>query len=983
MHFKFNPSLSYQNEAISAVVNLFKGQENIQSEFSTIEKTAFNTYKKGFGNKLTLSFEELKNNFRKIQDDNELLEVNDKLESLDFNIEMETGTGKTYVYLRTILELNKNYNFNKFIIVVPSLAIKEGVKKTLEITEDHFKTLYNNVNYSYFVYDSNDLIKLKDFQEDKEIQIMIINIQSFNKHELNLINQRKENGVLPIDLIRSTNPIMIIDEPQSSAKTINSQEAIASFEPMCTFQYSATPIQSKKNANNVENLIYKLDAVEAYKKRLVKKIEVDAFESADYYNKAYINLISTKLSNKGKITAELRLAQLTNKGIYLKNVNVKKGDNLSVKKLGNREIYNNYIVKDISTEEGNEYVSFEDPITDVLKIDLPINDINQDFVKKEQIRETIKSHLDKELKLKDKNIKVLSLFFIDEVKNYRWYDNKKPQKGKYAEFFEREYQKIIKENSKYQDLPDYIKNIPVSEVHDGYFSIDKGVEADTSGKTQNDNSTYEKIMKDKEGLLDPKDKLRFIFSHSALKEGWDNPNVFQICTLIESQSDLSKRQKIGRGLRLCVDGEGNRIYDDNINILTVLANESYEHFAQSLQNEMEEDGIKFSSIHKHIFTKIEHDGRKLSKFDSEKIFKSLLDEGYIDKKGKIRAKWGIDFINNEIKVPGEYDVIKNEIIEQVNPHAPEVNCASKKNKVNIEINEEIYENEDFKKFWDKIKYKTIYSISLNSEELIKNCIKKINQKTKNIEAPKLIHSLTEVKDINNKINGLSKFKRTRSVEKDEALVQETDIIRILEEHTYLTRKTIVQILTQSNSLKYFEINPSMYINTVLTIIEDVKNHMLIDGIKYIKTDDYYKQSLFKENELIGYLNDDIIKSTKSLYNFVKYDHHSNTEKSFAEDLEVCDYVKLFVKLPQWFKINTPLGTYNPDWAIFCEMGDCKEEKLYFIVETKGTLKEKYLRETENDKIVCGKKHFEAIDGNVIFDKAIIWDDFIIKYAYEK
>ena len=601
MKLKFDNNLQYQQEAISAVVDLFKGQTPKQSNFTVSANSAqlglFDT-NNGIGNYLELIEDEILENLQEVQLRNGLPQTLAlKKNEYDFDIEMETGTGKTYVYLRTIFELNKNYGFSKFIIVVPSIAIKEGVKKSIEIMTDEFKKLYENTIFNSFVYDSSKPEGVRSFAVSDNIEIMVINIDAFRKsfedpekeNKANIIHRQNDklNGMRPIELIAETNPIVIIDEPQSVDTTDNSKKAIRSLNPLCTLRYSATHVDK-------HNLVYKLDAVDAFDLELVKQIEVASFESKDYHNNAYLKLISVD-NKKSPITAKIEIDADKNGKITRKSFTVKQGDDLSSKKLGNRDIYDGYIVNEIYCEKGSEYVDFTSK-EDILYIGKPIGDIDDLAIKEQQIRKTIEEHLNKELILNPKGIKVLSLFFIDRVANYRYYDEEGDrQKGVYAKLFEKHYNDLIRK-PKYNSLFKEIDtDTPADGVHDGYFAQDKKGDKDTNGNTAADDDAYSLIMKDKEKLLSMDTKLRFIFSHSALREGWDNPNVFQICTLKQSSSDVRKRQEVGRGLRLCVNQDGERMDTNvlgndvhNVNVLTVIASESYDSFAKGLQSEIAE-----------------------------------------------------------------------------------------------------------------------------------------------------------------------------------------------------------------------------------------------------------------------------------------------------------------------------------------------------------------------------------------------------------
>ena len=984
MKLKFNPNLEYQNEAVDAVVNLFKGQNSMQSYFTVTGQVGLYDKGTGVGNRLDISNDTILENLRKVQIFHRL-PVSDSLSSFDFNIEMETGTGKTYVYLKTIFELNKHYGFTKFIIVVPSIAIKEGVYKTLEITREHFKGLYDNIIYDYFVYDSSKLDQVMNFSVSSNIQIMIINIDAFNKSftdpsketKANIIHRENDrlSGYKPIDIIADTSPVVVIDEPQSVVGTSRSKTAIASLNPLFTLRYSATH-------KEIQNLIYKLDAIDAYEKNLVKQIEVASFKSENYHNKAYMKLESTD-NIHSPITANIEIDANIKGQIKRKTFTVKKGDDLSSKNLGNREIYEGYIVDEIYCEEGKEFVSFTSK-EEVLRKDLSVGNIDDKYVKRAQIRKTIEEHFEKQIQLKDKGIKVLSLFFIDKVANYRQYDaDGNPIKGPYAKIFEEEYNKAIKQD-KFSTLFNEIdRNIPVDEVHNGYFSIDKQGHFKDSTETKKgklrankaDEDTFNLIMKDKERLLSFDSNLAFIFSHSALKEGWDNPNVFQICTLNETTSTMKKRQEIGRGLRLCVNQFGERVTDRNINRLTILANESYEEFARKLQTEMEEsDGIKFGTIENTSFSSITRKDRHgeykpIGKQGSMKIFNSLKKNKYINGKGKIQENLKADIHDNVVKLPEEFNDIKEQIIDVITQHTRKVEIKDANRKQKVKINKKVFLSDNFKKFWNEISQKTVFSVDYDSNELKNNCVKALKNEL-NVKPPKLIYTKSgltiDASGVNYKDGTISSLDV-----KDEEIAL-PDIVTFLQNETDLTRRTIIDILLESGTLNLFKKNPQEYMEESLRIINHELSMLIIDGIKYTETGNYYAQELFEEQELYGYLGRNMIEAKRSVYDYIIYD--SEVEKNFAEGLEN-DHgdVEFYTKLPAWFKINTPIGTYNPDWAILLNTDN--ERKMYFIVETKGTTDLNKLRPSEKVKIKCGKKHFQALGQNIDFEVTDSYEEF--------
>ncbi|MCI6189373.1 MAG: DEAD/DEAH box helicase family protein, partial [Clostridium sp.] len=752
MKLKFDSELDYQKEAIASIVDIFNGQRITQSNFTVLSNIdEVGTVGKlvtehGVGNKLELDEEDILKNVNKIQLKNGLKQSTLKELQKDnyyFTIEMETGTGKTYVYLRTIFELNKKYGFTKFVIMVPSVAIKEGVMKSIEIMKEHFKELYDNVIFNSYEYKSQKLDIFRDFATSDDIRIMVMTIQSIEK-DTNVINieNEKTNGLKPIQFVQETNPIIIIDEPQTTISTDKRRDSVNSLNPLCTIGYSATHEYKI-------NLMYRLNAVDAYEKQLVKQIEVASLISKDSHNEAYIKLISVTNKNN-KIRAKIEFDKWdTKKGdTVITSKEFKLGDDL--KELsGNREIYNGYIITEINAKEGNEFVDFSgaDPIR-LGEVRGEVND--DDIVKRTQIRKTIEEHLNKELVLKQHGIKVLSLFFIDKVANYRYYDDKgNPHKGKYAIWFEEEYKKAI-EKPKYNTLfNDVDIESEAEEVHGGYFSKDKkGKFKDTNGKTVADEDEYNLIMKDKEKLLSFDSKLKFIFSHSTLREGWDNPNVFQICTLNETKSTMKKRQEIGRGLRLAVNQNGERIKGFNVNTLTIMANESYDDFARKLQHEYEEEeGIKFGVVESHTFANIvvesDEETEYLGEEKSNVIFNSLKDNNYIDDKGRVTDKLKKDLKDNLVKVPDEFIEQKSQIIEVLKKISGNLNIKNAEDKKQVKLNKARYLSPEFKELWDKIKFKTTYSVDFDSKELIKECADEI-QRTLSVNKVKLLYTKAEL-----------------------------------------------------------------------------------------------------------------------------------------------------------------------------------------------------------------------------------------------
>ncbi|MCK9224798.1 MAG: DEAD/DEAH box helicase family protein, partial [Candidatus Muirbacterium halophilum] len=918
MKLKFNSDLSYQTEAVNSIVRLFEGQEIVESLF-TVEKNhrkpgeIFDKKETiGIGNKLLLHKDAIFENLKNVQLMNAIPQSSE-LDGMNFTVEMETGTGKTYVYLKTIFELNKNYGFRKFIIVVPSIAIKEGVNKSIEITKEHFKELYDNKIFDYFVYDSNKLEQVRSFAVSSEIQIMIINIDAFKKSfsdpekesKANIIHRfsdKMPDGVRAIDLISETNPIVIIDEPQSVDNTKKSKEAIAELNPLCTLRYSATHKEKY-------NLVYKLDSVDAYEKQLVKQIEVSSILTENNSNLPYIRLL--EVDNRKDYKARIEFDISKDGSVKREAKWVKKGSDI-YELSGGRDVYDGYIVDEIDFTPGSEYIYFTN--SQSISLGNSIGEVDELEIKRIQIRKTIRKHLEKELYLRNKGIKVLSLFFIDKVSNYRLYNKDgNPEKGVYAKIFEEEYSNEIKK-PKYRTLFDNVDVDTISEkVHEGYFSIDKkGIMVETkTGNSQDDENAYNLIMKDKERLLSFDTPLKFIFSHSALKEGWDNPNVFQICTLNQTKSDDKKRQQIGRGLRLCVNQDGERLHGFDINNLTVIANESFEQFATDLQKEIEEEeGIRFRVIEKHSFASIIFENEKgeknyLGQQNSEKLWNDFLNKEYIDKKGNIKDKLKSDIKDNSVQIPQEFSHVKNEInhlLRKLNGN--NFNIKNADDRKDIKYNKQIALSEDFKKLWDKIKYQTTYSVNFDSEKLKDEIIKQIKDNLV-VPKPKFRTIDTKVKIDESGVDGTQE-KNSESYEEITGInYQIPDIITYLQNETHLTRKTIVEIIVKSEKIDQLKRNPQKYIEEVLKIIKTKMRHSIVDGIKYQKlgSNYYYTQELFENTELYGYLSKNMIESQKSVYDHVLCD--STVESDFAEKLENSKEVKVYTKLPRWFKIDTP------------------------------------------------------------------------------
>lgn len=1004
MHIKFESQLPYQLDAIESVVDIFQGQEICASNFTVYSPAFLNKQTNidystlGYANKLQLTEAQVLDNVQKVQLRNGLKpsgknEVD--IKHLDFSIEMETGTGKTYVYLRSIMEMNRRYGFTKFIIVVPSIPIKEGVKKSLEMTESHFKEHYANIPYNYFVYDSSDLNGVNDFATKPTLQIMVINIDAFRKSfedekdetkKQNIIHRYNDKlGYKPLQLIQDTRPVVIIDEPQKVMNTTLGKKAVRNLNPLVLLRYSATHKEKL-------NLLYKLDAVDAYKAQLVKQIEVASVKAESNATGAYIKLLSVQ--NKKGISAKVEIEVLDKGKRKRVTKEIKKPqDLLQITKL---QEYEGYQVREIVTKPGSECVEF---INDVeIKLGETIGSVDDLLLKRMMISKTISEHLDRELLLNPKGIKVLTLFFIDTVKNYRVYDEEgNKQNGIYGQIFEEEYKKLIKK-SKYHSLFEGITDIneSVNYVHEGYFSIDKKSKSsnkkekfeyykDTTGSTAADEDTYNLIMKDKEKLLSFDSKLRFIFSHSALKEGWDNPNVFQICTLKEAgSSEDNRRQEIGRGLRLAVNQEGERVYGFDVNTLTVMASESYEDFVSNLQKEIEkETGIVFGLLEEHSFNNLvvrmeDNEPVYFGQEASAKVFEYLMMKGYINTKGKVQDLLKEDLRTGNVALPEELEEhIKAQVLNVLKDTAGSLEVKKNEDKQIIKVNKQVLLSPEFKELWDRVKYKTTYSVDFDADNLIDACIKSINERL-TISRGKLVYEKALL-DINK--GGVTVNEATEDyglVDQEVAVLP--DIVSYLQNETQLTRKSIVKILQGCDKIQLFKLNPQKFIEGCIDIINEQMRLHIIDGIVYTKIGEheFYSQELFQNEELTGYLASNMVASKRTPYEHVVYD--SNIEKELCTKFESIDNVKVYAKLPGWFKIDTPLGTYNPDWAVlFLHDG---EEKLFFVVESKGTMGYEFLTPSEKGKIDCGKKHFEVLakqsGSNISLEHVSSYKDFIDK-----
>ncbi len=967
MKFKFEPDIDYQQDAIAAVCDLFRGQEVCRSGFSVAHGLTENRTlglvenDLGVGNQLTLHDDDILTNLQEIQLRNGLLPAS-SIESHDFTVEMETGTGKTYVYLRTIFDLNQRYGFTKFVIVVPSVAIKEGVNKSMEMMGDHFRSLYSGMPFEHFIYDSAKLGQVRNFATSPQIQIMMMTVGAINKRDINTIYQKNEKtgGEAPIDLVRATNPIIIVDEPQSVDGGLNGQgrRALEGMKPLCTLRYSATHADKY-------HMIYRLNAVDAYEQELVKQIEVVAGTVDDYHNNAYVRLVSTRRYGSA-ISARVEVDVATQSGkVQTKEITVQDGDGLEYKT--GLELYRDHYVGEIRVGRGSESMELRLPSYEQwLQPGEAYGAVDPRDIHREMIRKAIREHLDKERRLYPKGIKVLTLFFIDKVANYRYYDaDGNPVKGEYAQIFEEQYRRTANSPG-YKSMFDGVDIDDVSKrVHNGYFSIDRhGKLTDTSERRQSDRDNAERaynlIMRDKEKLLSFDEPLKFIFSHSALREGWDNPNVFQICALRDIHTERERRQTIGRGLRLCVNQYGERQYGFEVNTLTVIAQESYEEFADKLQSEIEEEtGIRFGVVEEHQFALVnDANGQNgyIGVDKSKELRQYLVTNGYLDHEYKVTDSLRDALHNDNLVLPDEFEPMREAITELLRKATGRIEINRVEDRLQARPREAVLSSEEFKSLWDRIKYHTIYHVYFDNDNLLKKCVKALADAPL-VPRARLQWNTAGMQIRQSGVQGeLYKSGTPVSLSNDDVALP--DLLTELQNRTQLTRRSIWRILRDSKRLMDFRDNPQKFIQIAADAINRRKRLSLVDGIKYQRLDGepYYTQELFVKEELTGYLSK-MLKSNKSVYDYVKWD--SLNECEFAQQLERNSSVKVYAKLPSWFKVPTPLGAYNPDWALLIEDDD--NERLYFVAETKGTSFLEDMRNTERAKVKCGKAHFAALE----------------------
>ena len=996
----------FQADAAKAVVDVFAGQPYLTPTYMMDRGTGMfqiglneeRDYIGWSNQKIVpeLSDHLILEHIQKIQRTNQIQpssKLEGRSEGFNLTIEMETGVGKTYTYIKTMYELNRAYGWSKFIIVVPSIAIREGVYKSFYMTQEHFAEEYGK-KIRFFIYNSAQLTEIDRFASDSSINVMIINSQAFNakgKDARRIYMKLDEfRSRRPIDIIAKTNPILIIDEPQS-VEGKKTKERLKEFQPLLTLRYSAT-----HKSDSIYNMIYRLDAMEAYNKRLVKKIAVKGItETGSTATDSYLYLEGLNLS-KGDPTATLQFeVKMASGTLKKKSRIVKIGDNLYDYSGGLEEYKNGFVVKQIDGRDDS--VEFLNGIK-IYAGDV-IGAVDEDQLRRIQIRETILSHIQRERQLFYKGIKVLSLFFIDEVEHYRIYDKAgQAQNGIFATMFEEEYQDVISNMQREIGDDEYMKYlaaIPADKTHAGYFSIDKKghmINSKVARKetTSDDVSAYELIMKNKELLLDrdpKKSPVRFIFSHSALREGWDNPNVFQICTLKQSGSDVRKRQEVGRGLRLCVNQDGERMDTNalgndvhNVNVLTVIASESYDSFVKGLQTEMADavaDRPRAITVDLFVGKVIKDDKGNEQVIDQDTasaIHYDMIVNGYIDRKGVLTDKYYEDKANREIKVAEEVADSAASVIEIVDSiydarsMQPE---NARSNNVELQVDEDKLAMPEFKALWSKINSKSVYVVDFDTDELIRKSIASLDAKLRVAKIYFRVESgaMDTIKSKEELVAGAS-FAKEESTSYGVTIMANSnvkyDLIGKLVDETGLTRKAVIAILQgiQPHVFNQFKDNPEEFIVKVAALINDEKATAIIEHITYDVLDEHYGMDVFTDPTIKGKLGVNAMKAKKHLYDHIVYD--SSNERDFATDLDTNTDVAVYVKLPDGFYISTPVGHYNPDWAIAFYEGKVKH--IYFVAETKGSMSSMQLRLIEESKIHCAREHFKAIsNGNVVYD----------------
>lgn len=1016
----------FQEDATNAICNVFSGQPNETRKFlldqgssSSAAQSLFSDTQTGWANpQIHLREEDILKNLREVQKTNKILPSN-KIETLTskvewddgrkqtvvkpvFTIEMETGTGKTYTYIKTMYEMNARYGWSKFIIVVPSIAIREGVAKSFQITADHFKEEYGKA-CRYFIYNSTRLNELEQFADDPGINVMIINTQAFNATgkdarriymKLDSFRSRR-----PIDVISSVNPIVIVDEPQSvigvtGGKNVT-RDSLGKFNPLFYINYSAT---HRENFN----MVYRLDAVDAYQRQLVKKITVKGISiqgTTATNGYLYLQRINVFPNKSPSATVVFEYNASSSNGIGKKVKSFVHGDNI-YDHSGEIEAYRDgYSIAEINARDG--FVEFTNGLR--LEQGQVVGDSSEADIRRIQIRETIMSHLEKERELFKKGIKVLSLFFIDEVAKYKFYDASGEQKGVYADIFEEEYKNAVElffSQLPFDEDTDYRTFLERDEpyrIHAGYFSVDKkgrAVDSDVKrGESESaDVDAYDLIMKNKERLLSADEPVRFIFSHSALREGWDNPNVFQICTLRMSSGDIKKRQEIGRGLRLSVNKDGERMDAEvlgthnvhDVNSLTVIANESYEEFAKALQDEFYEviknrpkevaptlfDGQVWVDA---AGTELSVDGSKAALIFAALNMSGLVRDGqltdaYHDMAPELRAEKVSEMLGNvDNSLPAYVEQVL-QLVESVYDPKKNPIVSDARNKTTLNLDHEKFASKEFKSLWEKINAKTYYTVSFNEEKLIERCVNALRRLT--VTTTKVVITTGFLDSTKQNTPEMKKLiGKEVALEEIAAKNVTFDLIGEIATSTRLTRKTVATILQRIEPVvfKLFATNPEEFIREAIKLIDEQKASTIIEHITYDKLDETWNaEEIFVDATIGGEYGKNVSDAKKHLYDKLRYD--SSTEKTLGEELDVADTVELYVKLPSGFYINTPMGKYNPDWAIAFREGSVKH--IYFVAETKGDTSELQLREVEKAKIECARRHFSVISSDKVKYSAV-------------
>ena len=979
MKLQFDPHQPFQLDAIRSVVDLFEDQPAVDPDFSVIKRKRFDLLIDEFGvaNRMLLNDGVLRDNTRVVQKRNgiavsdptadlmawRMIDAGTTTERLcpHFSVEMETGTGKTYVYLRVIRELASRYGFRKFVIVVPSIAIREGVLKNLEVTAEHFRELYNNQPSEYFVYNSRRLNRLRHFATANTLQVMVMNIQAFRKDE-NVIHRESDQmgGRPPIEFVQMARPIVVIDEPQSVDRTEGAQEALRTLNPLCTLRFSATH-------RDPYNLVYRLDPVQAFELNLVKQIHVASAEQIGVGSEAFVQLEDS--DNKRGVRARLCFHTQGTDGPKVKRAWVKVGDDLYT--LSNRRTAyeQGFEVAEISAGLHDPFIEFSGGHRLVLGQSMGGR---ADEVSRAQIRHTIRRHLEKELEIGSRGIKVLSLFFIDRVANYRIYpDDSDPMLGKFAQMFEEELDKFARQD-RFSSI-EWLREDP-RRLHGGYFAKDrKGRYKDTRGASADDEHVYDLIMTKKERLLSLDESLRFIFSHSALREGWDNPNVFQICTLSETQSKLKKRQEIGRGLRLPVNQDGARVFDESINRLVIIANESYEDFAKALQTEYEVDcGFTFGKVPLSAFEKLARTIERAGEFVDEPIGRSasarlrreLICRRMLDDSGLVLNAFQPEREGFELKLSDEFADVAADVEDLLSSYRIHRHIRRDRSRRRNTLKKEVVLSAEFEALWRRIRPKTRFRVEFDTEQLVSDCVSALRELNVRSSRVRISEALLSPEGAGVRTGLVS----AREEEPEYTSQFVPDLISYLQSATDLTRSTLVRVLVESGRLGQVRTNPQQFMDKTASIIREQMQKLLVQGIQYERLangpESAWEMSRFDSEELVDQLK--ALKVKNSIYDYVPCD--SKVERNFARRLDERGDIKLFVKLPSWFNIDTPVGEYNPDWAIVKE----EDEALYLVRETKGSYDQTQLRTTENAKIRSGKRHFEAL--NVDFSVVVSADD---------